>query len=213
MSDGPPELSDAERQALAPFNVSRETLARLELYWQLLLKWQRTINLVSPSTLAQAWQRHFIDSAQLLPHLPDRGTTMDLGSGAGFPGMVLAIATGSPTHLVESDLRKAAFLRTVARLTETSNASIHAARIEAATLPPADVITARALAPLTNLLAMAEPFTRKNTILIFPKGKSLHQELTVAKQQWHMRYDILPSCTDRRGQILRIFEAQRDRSG
>ncbi|MEO1017422.1 MAG: 16S rRNA (guanine(527)-N(7))-methyltransferase RsmG [Pseudomonadota bacterium] len=213
MSSVLPELTLAQQRTLATFDVSRETQERLEIYHQLLVKWQRTINLIGPETLAHAWERHFIDSAQLQPLLEDRKSIIDLGSGAGFPGLILAIMSTSQVHLVESDRRKVAFLRTVARTTDTHNVHIHASRLEQLSLERMDAVTARALAPLPLLLTMAVRFQQPNTLMVFPKGSSLHRELTEAKKEWHINYDIVPSCSDPNGLILRIFEARRERQG
>src|SRR6185369_225024 len=164
------EQFQTELQGLG-VNVSRETISALETYAGLLRKWQKAINLVSGATLDDVWRRHFLDSAQLLPLIPEGdGHITDLGSGAGFPGLVLALLSGRPTHLVESDQRKAAFLGEVARATGCAGrVQIHAARVEALKPWGAAVITARALADLTQLLDWASPFVTSDTICIFPK--------------------------------------------
>jgi len=132
--------------------VSRETRERLNTYAELLRKWQRSINLVGPKTLDDLWNRHFVDSAQLLPLIPPTARVLvDFGSGAGFPGLVLAILGMAEVHLIESDQRKATFLREVARATGTP-VTVHAKRIEQVTPFPADIVSARALAPLGDLL-------------------------------------------------------------
>ena len=129
--------------------VSRETRGRLEVYADLLRKWQPKINLIAPSTLPDLWARHFEDSAQLLQLVPECTKRIaDMGSGGGFPGLVLAILTGIETHLIESDSRKGAFLREAARLTDAP-VTLHTKRLEAMPSLGADLITARALAPLT----------------------------------------------------------------
>jgi 16S rRNA (guanine527-N7)-methyltransferase len=186
--------------------VSRETRERLVAYVDLLLRWQRTIHLISQHDVAQVWTRHIADSLQLLPLIPpgtDRG--IDLGSGAGLPGLVLAIATGIPFDLVEADHRKAAFLREAARLT-AAPATVHATRIEAAALPRAPVITARALAPLATLLRWAFPLLAPGGACLFPKGRGVEDELTAAAAQWHMLVFRTPSRTDPSATILRISE-------
>ena len=198
----------------AATNVSRETLARLQIYADLLTKWNRTINLVARDSLADAWRRHFLDSAQLCPLLrpPPEGrprVLVDLGSGAGFPGLVLAIMGAGAVHLVDADQRKAAFLREAARATGT-DIVVHDCRIEDLPAIAADVVTARACAPLDRLLGLAAPFLRPATaadpggIGLFLKGRSLQRELTDSTGKWKMRFDLHPSRTDSAAQILRL---------
>lgn len=196
------------RDEIAALGVSRETLERLELYAALLRKWTRAINLVGPDTLPDLWRRHFLDSAQLLPLLPpappERPRRLaDLGSGAGFPGLVLAILGAGEVHLVESDSRKAQFLREVSRETG-AGAQVHTARIE--TLSPlfADCVTARALAPLTQLLDYAARHLRPGGQALVLKGKSAGQELTQAAARWSMAAEQFASRSDPAGVILRI---------
>jgi 16S rRNA (guanine527-N7)-methyltransferase len=198
--------------------VSRETLVRLETYAALLRRWTRAINLVSEASLRDLWRRHMLDSAQLMPLLPAppdarRRVILDLGSGAGFPGLVLALLGAGEVHLVESDRRKAVFLREAARQTG-SDARVHDRRIE--DLPPlaADVVTARACAPLSKLLEYARdipgatPGTRP--CCLFLKGKRADQELTEARKHWTMRVESFPSRSDPGGTILRIGLRDRD---
>jgi 16S rRNA (guanine527-N7)-methyltransferase len=196
-------VTDA-KAALAALAVSRETMARLELYAGLLEKWQKAVNLVAASTLPELWQRHMLDSAQLWPLLPP-GThrLVDLGSGAGFPGLVLAILGVAEVHLVESDQKKAAFLREAARLT-AAPATIHNQRIEAVAPFAVEVVTARALAPLPRLLALAAPFLTEGAIGLFLKGESAAEELTEARRQWTMTVTAEPSRTSPQGVILRV---------
>ena len=184
--------------------VSRETLDRLCVYAALLRKWQRRINLVGRSTLDDLWRRHMFDSAQLLPLLPEGARRLvDLGSGAGFPGMVLAILGVPEVHLIESDTRKAAFLRDVSRETSTE-VDLHVARIEDMQPFVADVVTARALAPLAKLLILARPFVGEQTVMLFPKGQDVDMELTEATKHTIMRTEIVPSRTHDSGAILRL---------
>ncbi len=191
--------------------VSRETLARLEAYAALLAKWQRRINLVSAASMDDLWRRHMLDSAQLFPYLPESfARLVDLGSGAGFPGLVLAILGAGGVELIESDGRKCAFLAEAARVTETA-VTIHNARIEALAAAPADVITARALAPLTKLLASAEPFLTCGSVCLFLKGAGVDEELTSAAKEWNMRASRHPSTTDPRGVVLHIQGIIRER--
>jgi 16S rRNA (guanine527-N7)-methyltransferase len=192
------------------FPVSRETLARFEAYAELLQRWSAAVNLVGRGTLADPWRRHFLDSAQLYPLVPPEARSLlDLGSGAGFPGLVLAILGVPGVVLAESDSRKCAFLREAARLTGTS-VRVHAGRIE--TLPPRpfDVITARALAPLDKLLALAEPFLGPGTRCLFLKGERGREELTRARKGWKMLAAVHPSRSDPRGVILELHQVARE---
>jgi 16S rRNA (guanine527-N7)-methyltransferase len=192
-------------EALADtLGVSRETLDRLQRYVDLLERWNRRINLVGADSLADIWRRHILDSAQLIRHI-DRSARVlvDLGSGAGLPGLILGILGAADVHLIESDQRKAAFLREAARVTGTS-ITIHATRIESVAPFPADVITARALAPLVQLLAWSAPFLGESTICLFLKGQGLRDELTAAQGKWIMQTQILASLSDPTGHILRV---------
>lgn len=196
--------STAKAMTFAP-----DVEARLRAYEALLRRWNAKINLVSRADAADIWTRHILDSAQLAPLMPTGTDSFtDLGSGAGFPGLVLAIVTGRPVQLVESDHRKAAFLREAARETEAA-ATVHAARAEALTLPPAAAVTARALAPLASLLGLAERFLRPDGICLFPKGATAADELTAAAIEWHMRVERFPSLTSPGATILRISEITR----
>jgi 16S rRNA (guanine527-N7)-methyltransferase len=192
--------------------VSRETLQRLQIYADLLVKWQARINLVGPDTLPDLWQRHFLDSAQLYPLIPPSCRRLvDLGSGAGFPGLVLAIMGAADVHLVESDSRKCAFLREVARVTGTK-VTIIDKRIEQ--IPPleADVITARALAPLARLLDWAHPHFAPGGQCLFLKGRGSEDELTAAAKEWHISPERVPSQTGAGGLILHFKEVCRGRA-
>ncbi len=191
--------------------VSRETRDRLAAFVALLLRWQGTVNLISARDASpeRLWSRHVEDSLQLAPLIPPGAkTAIDLGSGAGFPGLVLAIATGLRFALVEADQRKAAFLREAARVTGTA-ASVHAGRIEALALPPADLVTARALASLPALLAWAAPLLAAGGVCLFPKGRGVEEELTAAAAGWHMQLRRVPSRTDPTATILCISELVR----
>jgi len=186
--------------------VSRETLARLQLYADLLCKWQKAINLVSNASLGDLWRRHIWDSAQLLPHIP-AGTRslLDLGSGAGFPGLVLAIMGVEGVVLVESDKRKCAFLREAARVAGAA-VVIHDRRIEdlGDEIPPADVITARAVASLPLLLERIKLYMVPNTVCLFHKGKNVDAELAEIRQSWAGDIEKIPSVTDAGGVIIRM---------
>jgi len=194
------------------FSVSRETLSRLMAYAALLEQWQRTINLVAPSTLHDVWGRHFADSAQLLALAPPGARRwLDLGSGAGFPGLVLAILLAGRGEgrmaLIESDTRKAAFLAEVARQTGVT-VDIYAERIEKgatqAKLGPIDVITARALAPLPRLLDLAAPYFSQATVGLFLKGREAQGEVELAQRCWDFEAALHPSLTDSDGRIVVI---------
>ncbi len=189
--------------------VPAESVERLRTYAALLLRWNARINLIGRGSEADVWQRHVLDSAQLAPLLPDPpGALADLGAGAGFPGLVLALTTGWHVHLVESDQRKAAFLREAVRVTG-ANAEVHAVRAESLTLPPLPVVTARALAPLTDLLALAAPLLAPGGVCLFPKGRAAEDELTAAAREWHMRVERFPSRTSPEATLLRISEISR----
>ncbi|MFC3675516.1 16S rRNA (guanine(527)-N(7))-methyltransferase RsmG [Ferrovibrio xuzhouensis] len=209
-------LSPADFQAATGCNAA--ALARLDTYAALLAKWQVAINLVAGNTLPDLWQRHFLDSAQLLALAPP-GTArwLDLGSGGGFPGLVIAalgVEAGIATvHLVESDQRKATFLREAARAMDLPGVTVHVKRIEA--MEPAalhaamggapDVISARALAPLGDLLGLAHRLAGPDTLYLFPKGRQAEDELTGARRYWTIRdLRLLPSKTDPAARILSI---------
>ncbi len=198
-------------------NVSRETLRRLEAYADLLTTWQKRINLVSAKSLADLWRRHMLDSAQLEPIIRKaaNGPIVDLGSGAGFPGLVLAILTGRETFLIESDQRKAAFLTEAVRVTDAS-ARVICERIESAAFAgvgSAGVITARACAPLDTLLEYAQTFAGPDTTLVFLKGKALNDELTGARKNWTIAHTVHPSRSGPSGRILEVHDFGKPGSG
>jgi 16S rRNA (guanine527-N7)-methyltransferase len=188
--------------------VSRETSARLERFVAEVRRWQKAKNLVSASTLSDIWSRHVADSLQLLD-LTGGLRWIDLGSGGGFPGAVIAAALADlPTaevHLIESNSRKCAFLRHVVRVLELP-AIVHEDRIEHA-LPmigSVDVVTARALAPLTQLLGWSKPLLTTGAVGLFPKGRQVQAELTEAAESWRFHADLIPSRTDPDGRIVRV---------
>ncbi|MCG6121731.1 MAG: 16S rRNA (guanine(527)-N(7))-methyltransferase RsmG [Microvirga sp.] len=210
---GVPTVDDAAA-ALAPFRVSRETRARLQTVVEELTRWQKAQNLVGPSTLAQVWSRHIADSLQLVALAPDARRWLDLGSGAGFPGLVIAIALmeAAPdepkavVHCVESNAKKCAFIRHAARLTGAP-VDVHNARIESVIggfVGSVDVVTARALAPLAQLLDWTFPLLTSGAVGLFPKGDQASAELTEARKSSTFTVDEFPSATDPRGRILRI---------
>ena len=203
------------RDFAAAVNVSRETVARLQAYAKLLEQWQPKVNLIGASTLADLWSRHMLDSAQIFGYLPP-GQVLDAGSGAGFPGLVLAImaredAGRGPVHLVESDGRKCAFLAEVVRATE-AKAIIHNERVEAMAPFPVAAVTARALAPLNRLLPLVEHFLLPGTQAFFLKGRGVNDELTEARKDWKIVAERIQSISDPSGVLLHITEVQRGRS-
>lgn len=182
--------------------VSREALGR---FATLLLHWNRTINLIARQDEAFLWERHINDSLRLVPLIPDSADRgIDLGSGAGFPGLVLALATGIPFDLVESDQRKAAFLNEARRITGAP-VTVHPMRIEATDLPPAPLVTARALAPLPALLCLAAPKLAPGGVALFPKGVGGEAELTAARREWHMNVERIPG-TEPGAAVFKISE-------
>ena len=200
---------ESEEALAARLGVSRETAARLALFVSLLRRWNTRINLVAPSTLPQVWDRHVRDSLQLFDHIDPQALPagLDLGSGAGFPGLVLAIAGGIPMTLVEADRRKAGFLR-IAIAETGAPADVVNDRIESlapADLPRPAIVTARALKPLPQLLALARPWlARQETVLWAWKGARWEEELTAARKDWIFACDAYPSRTDPAARLLRI---------
>lgn len=209
------DLSADKSRALALVPVSRETEARLDHVVACLLLWQERMNLVAASTLGTLWTRHIADSLQLLALAPQATKWLDLGSGAGFPGLVVACALaerpGAAVHLVESNQRKAAFLREAARAAGAP-VQVHAQRIEDV-MPTwsgeTEVVTARALAPLGRLLGLASRPLRQGAQGLFPKGQTVEAELTEAAKYWRIDAATVPSVTDSRGRIVVVRRAQR----
>ena len=185
-------------------NVSRETIEKFQAYLTLLEKWQRRINLVSNSTLAEAWQRHILDSGQLAAHYPPQTKhILDVGSGAGFPGLVLAIMGGVTVDLVESDQRKAVFLSTVIRELGLP-AKVHNQRIETMPNLRPDVITARALASVPKLLNLIETQLHPDCACLFLKGSSVEDELTNLQSYSTMVATTIPSLSGSTGVVLEL---------
>jgi 16S rRNA (guanine527-N7)-methyltransferase len=179
-------------------------IARLKIYNRLLLEWNNTINLVSSDTLKDSWKRHFQDSAQLLPLIPPESQNLaDIGSGAGFPGLVLAIMGVKDVTLIERDTRKAGFLRTVAGETGTK---IEILNVDVKTIEDRsfDIVTSRAVAALSELLELAHRFLKPSTICLFLKGKNLDPEIAQAHKLWSMNLRRMPSATEPESAILRI---------
>lgn len=201
----PRQISGADNLCVnSPQAISHETLERLKAYCALVGKWNKSINLVSKNDQNVIWSRHVLDSLRLLSHIP-KGTEhgIDLGSGGGFPGLVLALATGITFDLIESDHRKASFLVEAQRMTNAP-VRVHCARIESIDLPPAPLVTARALAPLTTLFAYAHRFLIPEGIALFLKGARASQEIADAAQQWHMQINRFDDAKHSGSTILMI---------
>jgi 16S rRNA (guanine527-N7)-methyltransferase len=210
-----PDLTADRAKAMRLTPVSRETLRRLDRFVGTLLTWRAKTNLIAASTIPHLWTRHIADSLQLLDLAPEARTWVDLGSGAGFPGLVIACALaetpGAKVHLVESNAKKAAFLREAARLTGAP-AVVHAERIEtfvAAFAGPADVVTARALAPLKMLLDQSVSLLTTGALGLFPKGQDVDAELTEATKYWTINVNLAPSRTDSNGRIVVVRALER----
>jgi 16S rRNA (guanine527-N7)-methyltransferase len=209
------ETQNDRAKALKLTPVSDDALARLDKYAALLSEWQSRINLVAPSTVPQLWTRHIADSLQLLRHAPDAKIWIDLGSGAGFPGIPVACALaqtpGAQVHLVESTGKKAAFLREAVRITGAP-AVVHAERIEnfgESYAGRTDVVTARALAPLSSLLDQAFPFMAEGAIGLFLKGQDVGAELTDSSKRWSVDATKASSVTDPEGCVLIVRSLNR----
>jgi 16S rRNA (guanine527-N7)-methyltransferase len=210
-----PILASDKAAALALTPVSRETEARLDCYVDLLLAWQAKTNLVAPSTLPNLWTRHIADSLQLLSLAPTAKTWVDLGSGGGFPGVVLACALadtpGAKVHLVERNAKKAAFLREAVRVTSAA-AHVHLTAIGDIVDGiggPVDCVTARALAPLHQLVGFAEPLVRKGAKALFLKGQDIEVELTEATKYWIIEPRFHSSQTGGHGWIVELDRIER----
>lgn len=199
---------EGRAQVLSDYDVSRETTQALDTYVAQLRRWQTVKNLVGPSTLSEVWSRHIADALQLLALAPDAKRWIDLGSGAGIPGLILAIAgkeRGIHVTLVESNARKCAFLSEAARLTGAP-ATVRNARIEAVIGAEAgvDIVCARALAALEQLLDWSAPLLKSGTTGLFPKGRDVQAELTQAAARWTFTYDLVPSRTESDARIVRV---------
>jgi 16S rRNA (guanine527-N7)-methyltransferase len=213
-------MTESDRDtALALVPVSRETAERFAVYADLLMRWQKAVNLVALSTLPHLWVRHIADSAQLLALVPDARTFVDLGSGSGCPGLIIALQLAETpdamVDLVESDQRKCAFLRAVIRETG-AKARVRMGRIEEV-LPDLgsipEVVTARALAPIGKLLDYTENLLLKGSIGVFPKGREAQSELTAARPSPRLRFDWVPSRTDPSARIALVRAASGTMAG
>jgi 16S rRNA (guanine527-N7)-methyltransferase len=215
-STQPPSVASSDKaEALALVPVSRETEVRLDRYLDLLREWQAKTNLVAPSTLPHLWTRHIADSLQLLTLAPTAKIWVDLGSGAGFPGVVLACALadtpGAVVHLVERNSKKAAFLREALRITSAPGI-VHLAGIEDivdSIAGPIDCVTARALAPLNQLIGFAEPLVKKGAKALFLKGQDVEAELTEATKYWNIKANLHSSLTGGQGWIVELDHIER----
>ncbi len=190
------------------FDVSDSMLNNLDLYAHILLKWQNHTNLIGKSSMEDIWGRHFLDSVQLFPFLNLKAKTLiDLGSGAGFPGLILALkfleCGGPQVHLIESNQRKARFLMEVNRILNVG-VVVHSKRTEYINDLKGDIITARAVAPLHRLLGFAERFINSDTECFFLKGENVSQELTEAKKKWKMHVMEIDSITRKGAKILKL---------
>jgi 16S rRNA (guanine527-N7)-methyltransferase len=209
-----PQAADrAKAFELTP--VSRETEGRLDRFVDLLLTWQKTTHLISPSTIPTLWTRHVADSLQLLDLAPSARLWVDLGSGGGFPGVVIACVLadtpGAQIHLVESNTRKAAFLREAIRITSAPGV-VHAIRIEkfvANFSAIADAVTARALLPFKSLLDNSFSILSRGSLGLFPKGQDVAAELTQAAKYWKVDYTLAPSRTDSLARIVVVRGLER----
>ncbi|MCF8475630.1 MAG: 16S rRNA (guanine(527)-N(7))-methyltransferase RsmG [Pseudolabrys sp.] len=209
------DLAADKARALTLTPVSRETQKRLEQFVDLLLAWQRTTNLIAPSTIPTLWTRHIADSLQLLDLMPDAKVWVDLGSGGGFPALPIACALADKpdcqVHLVESNGKKAAFLREAIRITGVP-AQVHMERVEKYTLHPVnsvDVVTARALAPLKTLCDQAFVLIDRGATGLFPKGLDVASELTEAAKYWNIETTTVPSKTSPEGCIVVVTKLAR----
>jgi 16S rRNA (guanine527-N7)-methyltransferase len=210
-----PEPNHDKRRAIGLTPVSRETELRLDRYVELLRQWQAKTNLVAPSTLPTLWTRHIADSLQLLTLAPAAKTWVDLGSGGGFPGVVLACAltevNGAMVHLVERNAKKAAFLREALRITGAPG-TVHLADIGDIVdriAGPVDCVTARAVAPLHQLIGFAEPLVKRGAKALFPKGQDVEVELTEATKYWKVDPHLHPSRTGGHGWIVELDKIER----
>ena len=191
--------------------VSRETLSRIVAIVEALEVWRLKTNLIGPNERSHLWRRHILDSLQLAPLLPKTGGVLDLGSGAGFPGLVLSAVRhvpDGPVTMVESVGKKCAFLR-AAIATADLNGRVRQARVEAVTDVSAVAVTARAFAPLPRLLDYAAVWLEQGTVGVFPKGRRWQEELTEAQNYWTFKHEIIPSLTSEDGVILRLSEVSR----
>lgn len=201
-----------EQQLLSLPHVSRETLARWNIYVEALLKWNQRINLIGPLTEQDVWERHILDCAQLLSLIPEGTKTIcDFGTGAGLPGLVLALGCDAHVHLVESNRKKTSFLHHMAPHA-FQKCTIHDERIEKLTPWESDVVTSRALAPMPQLLDLLAPFIEKTKLCLFMKGQNVVQEIEEATRYWDFDVKLHPSVTHQGSVIVAITRIQRRKS-
>jgi 16S rRNA (guanine527-N7)-methyltransferase len=197
-----PPMTSSEFQATT--GVSDQVVERISVILDLLLVWQQRINLVGKSSLRDPWRRHVLDSAQLMPLAPPAAKTwLDIGSGAGFPGLITAAMGVGTQHLVESSAKKCAFLQEAARLAEL-DVEIHNARVEDLDPISADVITARAIAPLPKLISHSRPHLAQNGICLFLKSQNIDPELTDAGKYWRLKTHRTESISEPGSCVLRV---------
>lgn len=197
-------------QLLDHVDVSRETIAKIECVVSLLVEWRQRVNLIGPSEMDHIWRRHVLDSLQLLPFIPADASTVDLGSGSGFPGLILGAGLSLPDAeivLIETVGKKCAFLRE-AISTAGLKARVRQGRVENVRDVVADCVTARALAPLPKILAYAEKWFEQGAYGLFPKGRRWEEELTQAQECWKFAYEVIPSLSGD-GAILKLSEVSR----
>ncbi len=211
-------MTSDRAKALALVPLPADTQARLAVYVDLLGRWRKVTNLISEASFAEVWTRHIADSAQLLALAPNARRWVDMGSGAGFPGMVIAIqladVAGARVNCLESDRRKCAFLREVARATDAA-AQIHPVRIESIdpeSLAPVDAVTARAFAPLPRLIEFAKVWIAQGAVGVFPRGRSAEAQLETIPAAQDLAMDIVASKLDPKAAILRVRRASKARS-
>ena len=193
-------------------NVSRETFQKLETYASLLSEWQSKLNLISKNSLEHVWQRHFLDSAQIYSMLPKKAvSSLDAGTGAGFPGLVLSIMGIRNVELVEQNKKKCAFLHEVIKKTGAT-AKVHSGKIGSLPVKQYDVILARALMSLDGLLYTLSPFFGPDTLGVFPKGLKVNQELTAASKNWKMNVAMKQSITSPDGKIVLVKDLVSERN-
>jgi 16S rRNA (guanine527-N7)-methyltransferase len=193
---------DEARAWIAAHDVPRETLAAIERFIALLIDENRRQNLISASTIPSLWARHIVDSAQLLDHAPADGAWLDLGAGAGFPGLIVATLGARPVDLVESRAKRVQFLEAAAATLATPGVAVLAGRAETIPAKPYRVISARAFAPLERLFAIGQRFADKDTVWLLPKGRNAAAELAEARKTWQGDFALVPSVTDAESAIL-----------
>jgi 16S rRNA (guanine527-N7)-methyltransferase len=196
-------MEHTERELfLEHFPVPQETITKLDRFAAMLTEWNEMINLVGPGTLPHIWMRHFLDSAQLTKHMPkDGGVLIDIGSGAGFPGLVMSILGVPNINLTESIQKKAKFLQAVIDELKLDTV-LHTDRVENLRGIKADIITARAVGALHNLLKLSQPVTKPETVYLFLKGQNVQTELTESKKEWIFTHDLTRSLSDDSGSVL-----------